>query len=143
VRPAGSITRRSVLAGSLATVAACSHPHPRSTPPKASPDAASLAQARAGEAELIAVYDAAIVAARGRRVDTLTTARDAHAAHLAALAGTSTPAPTATLPPFSEIDALLRGSAASLRTFAVSAAIGGNAAVFASIAASHEVSTRG
>jgi hypothetical protein len=107
-----------------------------------SPDAAALGQARAGEAELIAAYDAAIAAATGDTSD-LSAARAMHATHLAALAGGSTPAVTSTPPPLSEIGALLGGSAASLRTFAVSAVNGHNAAVLASIAASHAAGARG
>jgi hypothetical protein len=94
-------------------------------------DAAALAEAQATEAALIAACEAA------GQVDEV----GIHTLHLAALGG-SLPTPSATSAPSRSIKPLLRSSAVALRRAAVAAVEGTHAAVFASIAASHEVSGR-
>ncbi|HVT65359.1 MAG TPA: hypothetical protein VHD81_09405 [Mycobacteriales bacterium] len=125
MKSAATITRRSVLGAGLLAIAACKHP---SSPPvpHVDPDAAALAEARAMEVQLLSET-------------TDPAERAAHLQHLAALGGT-VPSPTATTTPVTEpVRVQLRGSADSLRTAAVAASNGMHAAVFASIAASHEV----
>jgi hypothetical protein len=128
VRPAVTITRRTVLAGGLVTLVGCSHPQ-RTPPPAApAPDAAALASAIAVEQQLL-----------GAATDPATQAT--HAAHLTALGGSTPPSasPPAAAGSADATRVMLRASAQSLHGAAVTAVIGRHAAVFASIAASHEV----
>lgn len=109
--------------------------------PPVVPDAAALHTARVGEIALIASYDAALAGAPIRKRPALQVARAIHATHLSALGG-ALPAK------FSAIDAghdagILHSSAAELRGLALAATAGSNAALLASIAASHEVSAGG
>jgi hypothetical protein len=122
-----------VLGAGLLVVAACRHAPARA----AGPDPVALADARETEQSLIAACAAALAAApRGPGASRLTAQRDAHATHLAALGGGSG-ADVAPVPP-TRGPSLLRSSAASLRAAAVAAVAGADAALLASIAASHE-----
>jgi hypothetical protein len=95
------------------------------------PDRSALAVARSAEQVLVAACDAA----------GLTAESAIHAEHLAALGG-SVPVPRALNTPAAHaIRALLRDSTDSLRGAALAAVSGAHAAVFASVAASHEVMT--
>jgi hypothetical protein len=134
--------RRAVIGGGLLAVAGCrsgsNAPAPRRT--TTSPDAAALAQARDAEARLLASYDAAIKRLPLHRRAPLEVERAIHATHLAALKGTA-------LPPRRghtghDLSAALRSSAARLRRLALAAADGSNAALLASIAASHTASAQ-
>lgn len=141
---AATLSRRSVLGLAALGLAGCKH---SSTPsaPRVDPDASALASARAEELALIAAFDGQITGASGDTADALAASRAVHAAHLTALGGTPPPAPTvgtSTAPPFDDIGRELRRSAQSLRGLAVAASAGHNAAILASIAASHEVFAR-
>jgi hypothetical protein len=117
-------TRRAVLGATVAAVAACTSRH-RDTP--ADPDAEAVAAARAGELLLLAPL------ASG------TPAHTAHVAHLRALGGTPpTPGTTPTAAPAPAYADQL-ASVPVLQSAARRAHSGRNAAVLASIAASHAV----
>lgn len=121
-----------MLAGGLVAAAGCSHaaPHPtRSRPPA---DADALARARSEEADLISACEA-----KG-----LTAEREVHVAHLLAVGGSRPSVSAAPVAPFDEpITTLLTDSAETLRSLAMGATDGGNAARLASIAASHAAAT--
>ncbi|HVU60434.1 MAG TPA: hypothetical protein VHD58_02140 [Mycobacteriales bacterium] len=146
MRPAVTVTRRSILGAGLLFVAACKHPMAARHPAAADPDAAALAEARLTEQRLIAWYDDAIAVTAGQGVVAIAAARATHVAHLSALGGTApatpmpTPTPVTTLGP--SIQSLLESSAASLHDAAVGAVTGANAALLASICAAHTVSAR-
>lgn len=81
---------------------------------------------------IVGAYDAAIASATGSQLTRLAAERAVHAQHLAALHA----APSATPLP-GDIKALLRSSVAELRAAAVTAVDGANAALLASVGASH------
>jgi hypothetical protein len=143
VKSAASLTRRSLLGLGALGLAACT----KGSSPAAhgadrgsvDPDAGLLASAHGNEQVLVAAYDSAIPSASGAERARLTAERALHATHLHAL-GKPTPL-SPSLPP-GDVDLLLRGSTDLLRGAAVEAADGAHAAVFASIAASHEAMLR-
>jgi hypothetical protein len=149
-----ALTRRTVLGAAVLALVGCGkHTKPATPPPAADPDADALASAAAIEQVLLASYDARIAAASARVRPRLQVARAIHATHLGALHGSaSTPAastPAASTPPAStpaasvaDIRRALRASVATLRRLALAAEEGANAALLASIAASHETSLR-
>jgi hypothetical protein len=131
------LTRRAVLGIAVVAVAGCSkHAKPVVRPPAAAPDIAALRAARVGEVALLAAYDAKIRHASTSERAALDVERAIHATHLSALRGTASSAAAAT--PLHDLPHALRSSARVLRSFAVAATSGSNAALFASIAASHE-----
>lgn len=143
MRPAVTLSRRAVLGLAAAALAGCQRKAPRRRAPVADPDAAAMATARQSEQQLLAMYDAAIATATGDTGDLLGVERAEHAAHLAALEGATVAATTPTsVPPFQRLTSLLRESADTLHGLAIAAVEGGNAAVLASIAASHTVRSR-
>jgi hypothetical protein len=119
-----------VLAGGLVAAAGCSHASPRPTRRRPPADADALARARSDEADLISACEA----------EGLTAEREVHVAHLLAVGG-SHPATTAALTLDEPITTLLTNSAETLRSLAMGATDGGNAARLASIAASHAAAT--
>jgi hypothetical protein len=132
------LSRRSLLGLGLAVLAGC---RARATPkarPAAPADYADLVSARDVERALLATYDALIASAPARAKPRLEVERATHAAHLAALHGTTTTNPLPFTPRRPEVQ--LVASARSLREYARRATEGTDAALFASIAASHEVS---
>jgi hypothetical protein len=143
VQSRGVLTRRALLGLIGLSVAGCSK-HAKAIPPKPAvvPDAAALASARASEQMLLDAYAAKIRAAPVHERAPLVVARAVHATHLAALHGTPAPLGTAATAGTIAVPlrSALRASATSLRRFSLVATDGGNAALFASIAASHETS---
>jgi hypothetical protein len=134
------ISRRAILLATVLSVAGCGkHLKPAPTPPAVNPDAAALATAQDIERRLIATYDHLIRHASPHRRGVLEVARAMHTAHLEALHGTAVSDPPATVA--HHLDAALRSSATTLRTLSLAAVNGADAALFASIAASHETST--
>lgn len=108
-----------------------------STPaPTPTPDAAALAAARRGELDLLAAYDRKIKHTALHRRGPLQVERAIHETHLSALHGVET---DHAKPPASIQHELLR-SATLLRRLSLSATNGTNAALLASIAASHMAS---
>jgi hypothetical protein len=136
VKSAVRLSRRSLLGLAALTLAGCKTRSAASSQP-ADPDAAALRAARASEQMLLGSYDAAIASARGAAAVRLRTERALHAQHLAALGGGPPIRPPTAGPP-AEPGPALRRTAATFRAFAVAAVRGGNAALLASIAASHE-----
>jgi hypothetical protein len=129
-------SRRAVLLAAVVTAAGCGkHRRPKQTPRPAAPDAAALVTARNGERLLLASYDAKIAHATPQALPRLQVERAVHATHLAALRGTA--ASAADIAVVSDIGRALRDSARTLRRLALAAVDGSNAAVLASIAASH------
>jgi hypothetical protein len=119
------VTRRTVLAAGLLSIAACKHktsPRPHARPP----DASAVESLAADEVSLLAAT-------------TDPTEFAAHVRHYVALGGS----PADYLgPPAQPVGAprpLLRSSVGALRQAAVDAVDGTHAATFASIAASHDV----
>lgn len=136
VKPAGALSRRSLLGLAALGLAACtkgSSPAHQAHQEGVDPDASALAAAIASEHALIAVSEAA----------GLTTQLGLHRAHLAAMGG-SVITPSATAAPIGtqRIRSLLRSNAAMLRGSAVAAVSGAHAALLSSIAASHEAMSR-
>lgn len=116
------------------------HKRPAAAKPVVVPDAAALNRARDGERLLLASYDAKIAHAAAHELPRLQVARAIHATHLSALHGrASTGSEIAVV---TNIRAALRRSVQDLRGLALAATSGANAAVLASIAASHETSAR-
>lgn len=137
-----AISRRALLAGALVTLAGCGK-HRRPTPPApvVAPDAAALTSARTLESLLLASYDAKIANATVRHRAVLQVARAVHATHLAALKSADLNAPDrADIAVETNLRHALHGSVATLRELSLAAVDGTNAALFASIAASHEAS---
>jgi hypothetical protein len=99
------------------------------------PDAAALTAARRDEAALLAAYDAQIRTQPAHKRAPLQVERAIHATHLAALQGPAASARRARAS--SDIAGALHASTAVLRRAALAATDGNNAALFASIAASH------
>jgi hypothetical protein len=134
------LSRRTLLGLGLVALAGCGK-HvkvvvPRPTP---DPDAAALAEARVGEARLLAAYDAKIARAGAGRRGRLQVERAIHATHLSALhGGAAVPGAAAAIP--ADLPKALLASAHRLRGLALAAAKGANAALLASIAASHQAS---
>jgi hypothetical protein len=141
VQSRGVLTRRALLGLIGLSAVGCSK-HAKPIPPKPAvvPDAAALASARAGEQMLLDSYAAQIRATALHKRAPLEVARAIHATHLAALHGTPPTAGTTATAGAVPLRSALRASAASLRGFSLDATDGGNAALFASIAASHETS---
>jgi hypothetical protein len=125
----------------LSVVACDKHTKRTVQTPPADPDAAALVTARALEQLLLASYDAKIAHASARHRPPLEVARAIHAAHLDALHGT-TGATTADIAVVSNIRHELLVSASTLRGLSLDAVNGGNAALLASIAASHQTSAQ-
>jgi hypothetical protein len=136
------VTRRAVLLGAVAVVAAACRPkHRAAPPPNQAPDRAVLAEALGAEQALLAEYDAGI-GPDASPDEVVTAARAAHADHVRALGGhvgAPTGPATAKASPRADLSRLERRSAQALRRAATSARSGDVAAVLASIAASHEV----
>jgi hypothetical protein len=105
-----------------------------------------MVAAHLDEQALIAAYDRAVQGATGQHLAQLNVERAIHATHLAALKRYPPPAgrggAVAVIPP-ATLPASLRASAAARRRDALAATDGNNAALLASIAASHEVSAGG
>lgn len=134
------VSRRSLLGLSLMAIAACKH---KASAPPVDPDAAALAVARESEQELLASYDTAIASASAAAAPRLAAERALHAAHLTALGGATPGRSTDAFSTSTSVKALLRRSARVFDGVAVGALDGTHAAVFASIAASHEAMARG
>jgi hypothetical protein len=136
------ISRRAALGTALLAVAGChSKPKATPTPPVQVPDQSALGTARVAEQALLASYDAKISSLPLHRRAPLQVERAIHATHLEALHGTVT---TQTAPARStaSLAATLRASANQLRQLALNATEGQNAALLASIAASHTASAQ-
>jgi hypothetical protein len=140
VQSGPKLTRRSLVGLAVLVVAGCKSKTPKQPPrPVVVPDADALVEAKFAERTLLVSYDAAIDAAPLRNRAPLQVQRAIHATHLAALhAPTRLGGPPLTA--VTSIERALATSARNLRAFAVDATSGANAALFASIAASHEVS---
>jgi hypothetical protein len=140
------ISRRAVLLAAVLAAVGCGK---RTNPPvpaqaAVDPDAAAVLTARSIEADLLTTYDARIANASAHKRPPLQVARAIHAAHLAALpaasSAASSAAPAVTSHP--HVRHALLSSAATLRRLSLAAVEGTNAALFASIAASHETSAQ-
>jgi hypothetical protein len=139
------MSRRTLLGAALVTVAGCtghsaarSRPTSSATTPAAAPDADALADARNQEQLLLASYDAAIAHAKRSARPQLEVQRALHATHLSALGvGTSGATDIAVV---SGLRRALRRSTRRLREQSLAATSGRDAALLASIAASHEAS---
>jgi hypothetical protein len=139
------LTRRALLGLALLTAAGCGkhHKDAATTPPGTSapvPDEAALQLARDNEQVLLASYAVKIKHAKAAARPQLEVERAIHAAHLSALHAAKPDG--ADIAVVSNLPRELRRSAHQLRGLALAATEGPNAALFASIAASHEVSTR-
>jgi hypothetical protein len=134
------ISRRALLGLAVLGVAGCGkHRHPRAAPqPIVVPDAAALTTARRLEQMLLASYDERLAHASPRHRPRLQVERAIHATHLSALK--ATPKAGAHPTAVHNLEHALRTSARTLRAQANAATDGSNAALFASIAASHEAS---
>jgi hypothetical protein len=134
------ISRRALLGlVGLAAVGCSKHPTHHVVPPPVVPDAAALVAARRTEQLLLASYNAQIRAAPLHQRAPLQVARAIHVTHLAALHGRAAPADRSR-PVTTHLLSALRTSATQLRGLALAATDGANAALLASIAASHETS---
>jgi predicted small lipoprotein YifL len=135
------LSRRALLGLTAVAIAGCGKHKTLSLPPKpvVVPDAAALAAARNIEASLLASYDAKIARASPRQRAKLEVERAIHATHLSALHGTMRSA--VAIPASKHLEVTLHASVASLRRFALKAQAGTNAALLASIAASHDAIT--
>jgi predicted small lipoprotein YifL len=137
------ISRRAILVATVLSVAACGkHPKPVPPAPVVNPDAAALLTAQGIERGLLATYNHRIKHASAHEKPGLEVALTMHTAHLEALHGTAGTATTGTAPAVHPLKAVLRSSAATLRGLSLAAIDWTNAALFASIAASHETSTQ-
>jgi len=103
------------------------------------PDAAALSKARDGERGLLAAYDVKIAHASAHEQPQLRAARAIHASHLSALSGKPAHVGTAGHR-VHDLPHALAASASELRSLALAALVGQNAALLASIAASHQAS---
>jgi hypothetical protein len=133
--------RRALLAATVLGVAGCGkHKQPPKPRPTAVPDAQALTSARSIEELLLASYDAKIAHSSARHRAALQVERAIHATHLAALhPGAADTTDTAVV---TDLRRTLRHSVSTLRGLALTATDGTNAALLASIAASHEVSAQ-
>jgi hypothetical protein len=139
VQPRAVFSRRALLGLAALSVAGCGKHTKQIVPkPAIAPDAAALVTARNGERLLLASYDAKIAHASARELPPLQVARAIHATHLSALHGTTSS--DAGIAVVAKLRHALRSSARDLRSLAFAAQSGANAALFASIAASHEAS---
>lgn len=137
------LTRRAALGLGIGTVLVTGcHDHgstpttrPTSTPARV-PDAAALATARRGELHLLAAYEREIRHAPLRQRGPLRVERAIHLTHLAALHGGD----SSVIGAVGNVRHTLRASAAELRRLSLAATDGTNAALLASIAASHTAS---
>jgi hypothetical protein len=139
------LTRRSLLVVGALTAAGCStHRHHSAPQPSVVPDAVALETARDLEQSLIAEYDTKIATAGAQARARLQVERAIHVTHLSALHGThpaaTVPSPAPAARP--DITRILRHSVRSLRSLALAATSGANAALLASIAASHQTSAQ-
>jgi predicted small lipoprotein YifL len=145
-RPSGTlatvqISRRAVLLAAVLSVAACGkRPNPVVPPQAVNPDAAAIATAQDIERELLATYGDKIANASARERPALEVANAVHAAHLAALHGSTST--TSVITARTHLRRALKKSAVTLRGLSLAAVDGANAALFASIAASHETSAQ-
>jgi hypothetical protein len=135
------MTRRAVvLCGAAVVLAGC---RTKTTPTPAattqSPDAAALRTARSTEQSLLASYDARIASLPLHKRAPLQVELAIHATHLESLHGVTPPASSPT-PSASSLRRAVRASARQLRGLSLAAIDGGNAALLASIAASHTAS---
>ena len=135
------LTRRSLLGLTALTVAGC-HKAAKRPPatPQLIPDADAISTARQIERNLLARYDEKIAAASVAERPQLVVQRAIHATHLKSLGTGYAGGPRAGAPPARGIKADLRASIADLQHLALHATTGSNAALLASIAASHQVS---
>jgi hypothetical protein len=134
------MTRRTAIGLLVLTAAACQK-HSATTGvvrPVVVPDAAALVAARDGERLLLAFYDHAIAHAKRHQLPALRVARAVHATHLEALRGTQTS--TADIAAVSNLRHALLASVRRLQALSLAATEGTNAALLASIAASHQAS---
>lgn len=113
-------------------------PATKPTPPPVVPDLEALQTARDAEAQLLTSYDAKMKHLPLHKRAPLQVERAIHATHLAALKGG--PASVAAATPTHNLTAALKASATQLRRLALAATEGSNAALLASIAASHTAS---
>jgi hypothetical protein len=135
------MTRRALLCGAAVVLAGCrSKATPKPAAAAQSPDAAALLTARSTEQSLLASYDARIASLPLHKRAPLQVERAIHATHLEALHG-RTPPPGSPAPSASSLQAAVRASARQLRTLSLAAVDGPNAALLASIAASHTASS--
>jgi hypothetical protein len=129
MRPAATVTRRTVLGLGLLFVSACKHKATARTP-ALPPDASAIGALGAQEAAVLeATIDPAEFAS--------------HVTHYVALGGSAGDYPNPPTQPIGARRPLLRDNVTSLRQAAVNAVDGTHAATFASIAASHEVMLNG
>jgi hypothetical protein len=129
-----------VLCGAAVVLAGCrAKTTATRTATSPSPDAAALLTARSTEQSLLASYDATIASLPLHKRAPLQVERAIHATHLEALHGKPPPSSSAT-PSASSLHHALRASARQLRALSLAAVDGGNAALLASIAASHTAS---
>lgn len=135
-------TRRAALGLGVGVVvlAGCNDKKPAARPqqtPAPVPDAAALATARRDELVLLATYDHLIKHTPLNKRGALQVERAIHATHLSALEGVG----AASRGAGHDLQHLLRASAQRLRRLSLAATSGANAALFASIAASHTASS--
>ena len=132
------LSRRSLLGLAALTLAGChkAAKRPPATPPTV-PDGHAIFVAKRIELDLLALYDTKIAAASATVRPQLVVQRAIHATHLKALGTSKVGAPD---PATRGIKAVLRTSIGQLQRQAMRADSGANAALFASIAASHQVS---
>ncbi|HEX3900378.1 MAG TPA: hypothetical protein VHW74_14520 [Mycobacteriales bacterium] len=129
MRPAATVTRRTVLGAGLLLIAGCKHTrasHSATLPP----DESALNALLADEASVLAAT-------------TDPTQFAMHVQHYVALGGSTTGYAAPPMQPVGAYRRLLGSSTTSLRQAAIDAVDGTHAATFASIAASHEVMLRG
>jgi hypothetical protein len=138
-----TITRRTLLGCVGLVIAGCrgGSATPSPSPAAPGPDAAAIATARHDEVRLLLSYDTAIRRASAQQRPPLQVARALHATHLSAL-GAKPPPVGQRGPRIHDLPHALAASAQTLRTLAVSAHEGRNAATLASIAASHAATGR-
>jgi hypothetical protein len=135
------ITRRSLLGLSAAVLAACSGKKHRPSAAPPHPDDAAMVAAHLEEQALISAYTSALADAKPKQQAHLEVELAVHRTHLAALSGYP-PRPGTAVPIVAPagIRRALAASAGTARAAAVDATDGSNAALLASIAASHSVS---
>jgi hypothetical protein len=136
------LTRRSLLAGSAAFIAACSgkkHPKTSSAPP---PDQAAMQTAYREEQKLIGLYKDALKQASPATQAKLEVELAVHETHLSALHAFAVPTTYSPVGGVTDkqLKHTLHAAATSGQQAAVNATEGSNAALLASIAASHTIS---
>jgi hypothetical protein len=141
VQSRGVLTRRALLGLVGLSVVACDKHTKRTVQaPVVPPDTDALVTARNVELLLLSSYDAKIAHASARHRPGLEVARAIHMAHLDALHGTTSS--TTDIAAVANVRHELRVSVATLRGLSRDAVDGANAALFASIAASHQTSAQ-